>query len=166
MLIHTRGHRPDDDARDLAVVRDTWEDEDEEVKDAWDAEDEPSPAPVAAASVPITATKNKKGAKGGAETTAGHDAELNETPQERKARLERLVQERDLESAMSLFGISGPPRKEAAAPTAPVAAAPASPFDTLEPSTVAEFDQFTRIITKRLEAFEVCIARIAPVALA
>lgn len=144
------------------MVRDTWEDDDEDVKDAWDAEDEPTPPPAATASAPVTSTVKSKKSKGEATTTAAVDeAELNETPQERKARLERLVRERDLESAMSLFGITGSAKKESVATTTTTAAAAASasPFDTMDPSTVAEFDQFTRIITKRFEAFEVLIGK-------
>lgn len=146
----------DDDAAGMAVVRDTWDDE-EDVKDDWDAEEEPAKPIVAApakprpstTSTPTTSTTKPSAAK---TTTAPN----NETEQEKKARLERLVQERDLDHALSLFGLSSDAHKNGPPPASnPVPAASVSPFDTLNPSSIPEFDQFTRIITKRLEAFEV-----------
>lgn len=141
-----------DDERGLAVVKDTWDDE-QDVKDSWDVDEEeakPAAKPKAAKQAVRPAAAAAKA------SPAAAAAVVNETEGERKARLERLVQERDLDNAYSLFGIEGGVR-ESAAKTLPGAAtiAASSPFDTLHPQTAPEFDQFARLITKRLEAFEV-----------
>ena len=86
------------------AARDSWEDED--VADSWDAEEEEEEmvkekvnekvtksVPVASKKAPNVATTIK--------------AEVGEeTEQERKERMNRLIQESDLENAMALFGIS------------------------------------------------------------
>ncbi|PJF18456.1 Eukaryotic translation initiation factor 3 subunit J [Paramicrosporidium saccamoebae] len=130
-----------DDGRDLAVVKDTWDDE-EDVADAWDAEEEP---------VVVETAKVPKKPKAKPAESYVSDVPANETEHEKKARLERLIREKDLEHAMSLFGISAPEKTADSAPTTSIAQ---SPFDTMTPTTVPEFDQFTRLITKRLETFE------------
>ena len=134
----------------VAVVKEDWED-DEDVKDSWDAEEEeeaPKPAPK-----PKAAPKPKPAANKTPAVPAV--VEPVETEFERKQRLERLVQEKDLESAMNLFGVSDTrPNKDAAAAAAPSVVVQQSPFDAMDPTTPAEFDQFTRIITKRLEQLE------------
>jgi hypothetical protein len=150
-----------DDERDMAVMRGDWKDE-EDVKDEWDAEDEkvtlppPPPPPVA----PIKSAPKK--------TTIPPVIMENETEQEKKARLEKLVRERDLDSAMTLFGISGksPTTGEACMTSSTRTAERTSEntiviqslFDSMNPTTVAEFDSFTRVITKRLESLEVTFA--------
>ncbi len=80
----------------------------------------------------------------------------NETEAERRARLEKLVQEGDLENALSLFGLEGAARSGAAgsAGTKPIIKTITSPFDTMSPSTMVEFDQFQELIVRRLGSLE------------
>lgn len=81
------------------AARDSWEEED--VADSWDAEEEEEVEEVkpVKATKPVTATK-----KPAATTTTA--AEPEETEQARKERMNRLIQESDLENAMALFGLS------------------------------------------------------------
>jgi hypothetical protein len=130
-----------DDKRDLAVIKDNWDNE-EDVADAWDAEEEP---------VVVEPVKQPKKPKAKPVETVLNDVPANETEYERKARLEKLIREKDLESAMSLFGISA---SEKTTDSTPITNVVQSPFDTMTPITIPEFDQFARLITKRLEAFE------------
>lgn len=146
-----------DDERDLAVVKDTWDDE-QDVKDSWDAEEEEEVKPVVKPKEVKTSTKQVS--KPTTAKTVPIEATpeiVNETEGERKARLAKLVQERDLDHALSLFDIEGVKRESVSKKTSNGSslAASLSLFDTLTPQTIPEFDQFTRLIAKRLESFEV-----------
>jgi len=82
-----------------------------------------------------------------------------ETEAERKARIEIEQQEKDLEHAMGLFGIESKPKpaetKSEGKERHVEVSRSRSPFDTLQPNSIPEFEQFAQIITKRLEAFKV-----------
>lgn len=135
-----------DDLTDLAVVRDDWEGEDD-VQDDWDAEEKPAKPVVPAAAPPKKTVK----------PIVPKELPLaTETEQERKVRLDRLVKERDLDNAMGLFGLSLEARNVEQEPSS---RAPSEAntllFETFTPTNIPEFDHFSRIITKRLEAFEV-----------
>ncbi len=126
----------------------SWEEEEGDVADAWDAEEE-EVVVVASAAPPVAApAKKKKEPAAGATLQGGH---YDESAEERKARLERLVMESDLVNAMSLFGIEG---GEAAARPAAAAAAVkqyVSPFDTSDPRSTKDFEAFAALIAKRCE---------------
>lgn len=150
----------------MVVVKESWENE-EDVADSWDAEeDEPvvTKAPVKAAPAPA-----KPPAKAKAQPEA--PAAGNETPEQQKQRLNRLIQESDLENAMALFGISkdqvnvdevlGVEKKPSsksssslAASSAAASSASASPFDAANPQSWSEFEAFSALISARLTAFE------------
>lgn len=84
----------------LAAARDSWEDE--EVADSWDAEEEEEEVEVVVKKVVEVVKK--------AAVPAPKKAPVFEEPEEseqaRKERMNRLIQESDLENAMALFGIS------------------------------------------------------------
>ena len=81
------------------AARDSWEDED--VADSWDAEEEEEK--VAEKVVKPVAAAPKKAAAVSVKFAA---VEAEESEQSRKERMNRLIQESDLENAMALFGIS------------------------------------------------------------
>lgn len=85
----------------LAAARDSWEDED--VADSWDAEEEEEK--VEEVKKVIEPVKKAPAPKKTVTATAVI-AEPEESELERKERLNRLIQESDLENAMALFGIS------------------------------------------------------------
>lgn len=78
------------------AARDSWEDED--VADSWDAEEEEEEKVVEPVKVTKPASAHPK--------KSSAAAEPEETEQQRKERMNRLIQESDLENAMALFGIS------------------------------------------------------------
>lgn len=80
------------------AARDSWEDED--VANSWDAEEEEEEKVVEKVVKPVAAAPKK------AATKAVADSEPLESEQARKERMNRLIQESDLENAMALFGIS------------------------------------------------------------
>lgn len=127
--------------------------DDDEVKDAWDAEDDDAGADTGADAKKKAPPKaSKTAARAEPEATAEESAEA------RKARLEALVRENDLESAHSLFGVDRAPCAASARTPAP-ASASASLFDTLVPTTAGEFEQLSRVVCKRLQALEVRAVR-------
>lgn len=85
----------------LAAARDSWEDE--EVADSWDAEEEEAEVEVVVKKVVEVV---KKAAPVPAPKKAPVFEEPEESEQARKERMNRLIQESDLENAMALFGIS------------------------------------------------------------
>ncbi len=124
--------------RDDADVADDWEAELDAEEDAARPRARAPPKPRPAAPAPYV------------------DPHAGETPQQRKARLDALEKQRDLEAAMDLFGVGGDarPAQSAPAPAPAPAAASASPFDTMAPTTVAEFDALARVVLRRCEALE------------
>lgn len=89
----------------MAAARDSWEDED--VADSWDAEEEEEEAVEVVKKVVEPVKKTSAAAAPKKVTvTAAAAAEPQESEQARKERLNRLIQESDLENAMALFGIS------------------------------------------------------------
>lgn len=162
---------------DEQVLKDQQWDEDEDVLDAWDAEEEEEERPREKEKEPKAPSRTKSAsekpegkASAGQKmvpTAATATEPTNETEAERRARLDKLVKERDLESAMELFGIGGQPKKStttgtAGANTTPsqqsaaaaVAASPPYSFETASPGSMAEFDQFSRLISRKLEGLE------------
>ena len=87
----------------MAAARDSWEDED--VADSWDAEEEEEEAVEVVKKVVEPVKKTAAAAPKKVAVTAAA-AEPQESEQARKERLNRLIQESDLENAMALFGIS------------------------------------------------------------
>ena len=93
----------------MAAARDSWED-DEEVADSWDAEEEVEEQVVEEQKkknevkavkniTPVVAASNSK-------KNISTSVVVEESEQTRKERMNRLIQESDLENAMALFGIS------------------------------------------------------------
>lgn len=152
------------------------EDENEDVLDAWDAEEEDEEkkkkekktlprAESAGGKTEGRAAASQKAPKAAAAAAAAATmVPINETEAERRARLDKLVKERDLESAMELFGINGQPKKSttnmagasagAMSSQPPAAASPPYSFETASPGSMAEFDQFSRLIGRKLEGLE------------
>lgn len=83
------------------AARDSWEDED--VADSWDAEEEEEEEKVVEKVVKPVAAAPKKAAATSVKFAA---VVAEESEQSRKERMNRLIQESDLENAMALFGIS------------------------------------------------------------
>ena len=135
----------------MAVVGNDWK-EDEDVRDSWDAEEEVTKPP---STTVVTDPPPQRTRKPKAPATEENSLVRDESEQEKKARLSKLVKEKDLENAMSLFGLSVDTKGELKKETKDTAPASASPFDSLSPSTPSEFDQFVRIVAKRLQGFEV-----------
>lgn len=131
----------------MAVVQGNWEDED--VAETWDQEEE-----TKVETAPRT-TRPKPKTNITIKTATTDDPIVDETEQERKARLEKLVQERDLDSAMSLFGVEKKLENLAAAKSNTAAASASTPaFEMSNPTSIPEFDSFTRLITRKLESLE------------
>lgn len=141
------------------MLREQQWNEDEDVLDAWDAEEEDKEDKIKKEAPPKAKPVDKKVEKK-ASTVA--TAPANETDAERRARLDKLIKERDLESAMELFGISGKsvaPATSGSATSSPskqttTSASPVSSFETASPESMAEFDQFSRLISRKLETLE------------
>ena len=135
------------------VKNDHW-DEDNEVLDDWDVE-EPPTKPAEHRSKPIPVKPPKKNIPVPAQPSQADV--LNETEQERKARLEKLIRERDLDSAMSLFGFENKGAKDTFT-SSPIkqqtSSLPGGAFEMANPTTVPEFDQFTLLISKKLTALQ------------
>ncbi len=156
----------DDDDKGLAVVRDdNWDDEqDDQVADDWDAPEDNQPVSKVATAktkpAASTGTKREKALPSSKSTLQGAvppgtttAPSHQETDAERRARLEKIVQERDLESAMELFGISGSSKTSSSGIAASVTGASTSndTFETFTPTTTVEFEQYSRMISRRLE---------------
>lgn len=78
----------------------SWEDGN--VADSWDAEEEEEEKVVEKVVKPVAAAPKKVVSKAAAVVVE----EAEESEQARKERMNRLIQESDLENAMALFGIS------------------------------------------------------------
>lgn len=144
-----------DDEKDLAVINNDRWDEDNEVLDDWDIE-EPVTKPAEQRPKPASAKPSKKNIV--APTQPPHTIVLNETEQERKARLEKLIRERDLDSAMSLFGLENKGVQQDTSSSSPIkqqtSSLPGGAFEAANPTTVPEFDQLTLLISKKLITLE------------
>lgn len=142
-------------------VIDDWDDEvpvvaaatvyeDDEVLDDWDAEEKVVEMAPAKVEIPKKSKPVKK------ETLIHEDMYVNESEADRKKRIEEAVRIRDLESAMSLFGVDSVTDEGATAvKERNTVKINASHFDTMNPNTLTEFDQFSKIIVQRLQTFEV-----------
>ncbi|TPX71054.1 hypothetical protein SpCBS45565_g01299 [Spizellomyces sp. 'palustris'] len=141
-----------------------WDDEDaddDEVKASWEDSDEDEPKkeeskPVVAAPVKKKKTIAQKLAERKAEEErkkaelatkrAENNAEQDneETPEERKARLQRAVLDSDLENAKDLFGGISAPTEETST----------SKIETMNPNSQAEFDDYEKACMEKFSAFD------------
>ncbi|KAI8819865.1 eukaryotic translation initiation factor 3 subunit J [Fimicolochytrium jonesii] len=150
------------------AAKGAWDDEDasdDDVKDAWDASDEEGEktAEQKSSSTSAAAPKKKKTlaqkiaerkeeeerkraefAQKQAKSTADDDEYPDETPEERKARLQQAVVEADLQNAKDLFGAvpAGQP------------AASNSKLETMNPTTKLDFDEYLKEVNEKFSTFE------------
>ncbi|KAI8914826.1 eukaryotic translation initiation factor 3 subunit J [Powellomyces hirtus] len=142
------------------VTKGAWDDEDadeDEVKSSW--EDSDDGAEKAAPAKPVAAPPKKKSTlaqklaerkeeeeRKAAEKAArlankqADDEDLDETPEERKARLAQAVIDSDLQNAKNLFGVSTPQSS--------------SKIETMNPSTRPEFDDYVKECMAKFSKFE------------
>jgi len=146
---------PDADGKLTAPkVTDKWdgEDEDDDIKDAWDAESEEENSQKEEVVVKVKkkktlaqkiAEKEEAAAKALEERLAreAEEKELN-TPQgklEEKLRLQKLQEENDLKLAADMLGLGG---------------SGGGVIDSMNPSTKEEFENLTKAITDKVNTFE------------
>ena len=86
------------------AARDSWDDEG--VADSWDAEEDETTEEIKEVFKAVEVVKSKSAPKKSSITSNLNSDESGESEQSRKERLNRLIQESDLENAMALFGIS------------------------------------------------------------
>jgi len=146
---------PDADGKLTAPkVTDKWdgEDEDDDIKDAWDAESEEENSQKEEVVVKVKkkktlaqkiAEKEEAAAKALEERLAreAEEKELN-TPQgklEEKLRLQKLQEENDLKLAADMLGLGG---------------SGGGVIDSMNPSTKEEFENLTKAITDKVNTFD------------
>ncbi|KAJ3291009.1 Eukaryotic translation initiation factor 3 subunit J [Borealophlyctis nickersoniae] len=149
------------------IKKGDWDDEDaedEDVKAAWDDDDEeeekPAPKTSSTPTTPPTPAKKKQNIK---KTIAAKKEEeerkkrelaakraedefADETPEERKLRLQKQVMEADFEHTKDLFGgISSASANEAPA---------SSKMESMNPDTKADFDEYVKVVMEKFSTFE------------
>lgn len=150
---------------DANIIRESWEDaEDDDVVEDWDADEDEdnstSPPPP-----PQKTTPKPKAKKAVVEDkkVAPADPYANETSAQRKARIERVQQQADLDSACSLFKMDnlslGDDDKSNSVSnnitsSSTASDSPTGEFYSSEPCNLNEFLSLSAHITKRLEAFQ------------
>ena len=142
------------------AARDSWEDED--VADSWDAEEEQEEAEEEVK--PIEPVKPKKAAALVKPSQDATPPPPQETDQARKERLNRLIQESDLENAMALFGISKSEinvdqvleitKKDATTPVSSAPSVDGGYFESAKPQTWTEFETLSNTVVKKLKSLE------------
>lgn len=125
------------------VIKSNWDDEDvdeNDVKDSWEDEDEPAPAPAAPA-VKTTEKASKKSSDKATDKKGKAVEPIKEEPLDpvaEKLRQQRLVEEADYKSTKELFG-GGQDEKN---------------LDTFIPKSESDFLEYAELVSHRLRAFE------------
>ncbi|KAI5445123.1 hypothetical protein KIW84_013395, partial [Lathyrus oleraceus] len=120
-----------------------WEDEDvdeDDVKDSWEDDDEPAPAPAAPA-VKTTEKAPKKSSEKATDKKGKKVEPVKEEPLDplaEKLRQQRLVEEADYKSTKELFGGANDEKN----------------IDTFIPKSEGDFLEYAELISHRLRAFE------------
>ncbi|XP_057796347.1 uncharacterized protein LOC131012413 isoform X2 [Salvia miltiorrhiza] len=123
-------------------VLSNWDDEDVEdndVKDSWEDDDEPAPAPKVEAPAPEKAPKKaaaKLSEKRGKAVEAAKEAPLD--PVEEKLRQQRLVEEADYKSTTELFAKKGDENT----------------LDNFIPKTESDFGEYAELVSNKLRPYE------------
>ncbi|EPS68313.1 hypothetical protein M569_06456, partial [Genlisea aurea] len=123
-------------------LRNNWDDEDvedDDVKDSWEDEDEPAPAPVVEKPSPEKAPKKatvKSIPKQGKTVEAPKEAPLD--PVEEKLRQQRLVEEADFVSTTELFA-----KKDGE-----------KTLENFIPKTEADFADYAELLAHKLRPYE------------
>ncbi|XP_011086114.1 eukaryotic translation initiation factor 3 subunit J-like [Sesamum indicum] len=124
------------------TLKSKWDDEDVEdndVKDSWEDEDEPAPAPKAEPPPPEKASKKtavKSADKKGKAVEAAKEAPLD--PIAEKLRQQRLVEEADYKSTAELFAKKGDEKT----------------LDNFIPKTENDFLEYAELVANKLRPFE------------
>ncbi|QCD92429.1 eukaryotic translation initiation factor 3 subunit J-like [Vigna unguiculata] len=124
-------------------VKSKWDDEDvddNDVKESWEDEDEPAPAPAAPAVKP-TEKASKKSSDKAADKKGKTIEPIKEEPLDavaEKLRQQRLVEEADYKSTKELFG-GGKDEKN---------------LDTFIPKSESDFLEYAELISHKLRSFE------------
>lgn len=125
------------------LPKSNWDDEDvdeNDIKESWEDEDEPAPAPVA----PAAKTTEKAPKKSSEKATDKKGKKVEPVKEEpldplaEKLRQQRLVEEADYKSTKELFG-GGNDEKN---------------LDTFIPKSESDFAEYAELISHRLRAFE------------
>ncbi|KAL8045880.1 hypothetical protein ABFX02_08G142600 [Erythranthe guttata] len=124
-------------------LKSNWDDEDLEdndIKDSWEDEEEPAPAPKAEPlpekSPPKKTTAAKPVEKKGKAIEAPKEAPLD--PVEEKLRQQRLVEEADYKATAELFGKKGDEKT----------------LDNFIPKSESDFAEYAELIANQLRPFE------------
>ncbi|KAG8385623.1 hypothetical protein BUALT_Bualt03G0064300 [Buddleja alternifolia] len=139
----------DDDGEDEPVQdllkkkepKNNWDDEDlDDVKESWEDDDEPAPAPKVEAPPPEKGPK-KAAAKSGEKKVKAVEAASEEPsdPIEDKLRQQRLVEEADYKSTAELFAKKGDDDKT---------------LDNFIPKTESDFAEYAELIAHKLRPYE------------
>ncbi|KAL0310675.1 UNVERIFIED_CONTAM: hypothetical protein Sangu_2362200 [Sesamum angustifolium] len=124
------------------TLKSKWDDEDVEdndVKDSWEDEDEPAPAPKAELPAPEKASKKtavKSVEKKGKAVEVAKEAPLD--PIAEKLRQQRLVEEADYKSTAELFAKKGDEKT----------------LDNFIPKTESDFLEYAELVANKLRPFE------------
>ncbi|KAF8092508.1 hypothetical protein N665_0412s0002 [Sinapis alba] len=122
-------------------LKSNWDDEDvdeNDIKDSWEEEDEPTPAPVVKPATKKAAAKvvEKKGKSVEAPKEPSKDEPFD--PIADKLRMQRLVEEADYESTAELFG----------------AKTEAKTVDIFIPKSESDFLEYAEMISRKLVPYE------------
>ncbi|KAJ1550946.1 hypothetical protein HK096_004065, partial [Nowakowskiella sp. JEL0078] len=154
-----------EDIPNVVVPKNKWDDEDvdDNIKESWDDEDDIKPPPLKPTTKTATKPKTKelsnlkqkiaerdaleaaqkslkkdlRGVNGG-----DFDTYIDETPEEKKKRLQQQVLESDLENARELFGVTQ------------IKSDDTLTLDTLIPKNKEEFDTYLATLIERTKKFE------------
>ncbi|XP_042497088.1 eukaryotic translation initiation factor 3 subunit J-like [Macadamia integrifolia] len=123
--------------------RNMWDDEDadeNDVKDSWEDEEEPTPAPAPPAEnvskIPGTKASDKKGKA--AEVSKQAPASVPLDPVAEKLRQQRLVEEADYKSTIELFS-----KKE-----------DGKTLDNFMPKTESDFMEYAELVSQKIRPYE------------
>ncbi|XP_019443265.1 PREDICTED: eukaryotic translation initiation factor 3 subunit J-like [Lupinus angustifolius] len=124
-------------------TKSNWDDEDlsdNDIKDSWEDDDEPAPAPAAPA-VKTTEKAPKKSSEKATEKKGKQVEPVKEEPLDpvaEKLRQQRLVEEADYKSTKELFGVGNDEKN----------------IDTFIPKSESDFLEYAELISNKLRPFE------------
>ncbi|CAL0332622.1 unnamed protein product [Lupinus luteus] len=124
-------------------TKSNWDDEDlsdNDIKDSWEDDDEPAPAPAAPA-VKTTEKAPKKSSEKATEKKGKQVEPVKEEPLDpvaEKLRQQRLVEEADYKSTKELFGVGSDEKN----------------LDTFIPKSESDFLEYAELISNKLRPFE------------
>ncbi|KAL5698575.1 hypothetical protein ACHQM5_029599 [Ranunculus cassubicifolius] len=126
-----------------ALPKNSWDDEDVDddgIKESWEDEEEPTPAPVPASEPPAEKSTKKPAAKSSEKKGKAAEVETKEIldPVAEKLRQQRLVEEADYKSTTELFGKKGDDKS----------------IDTFIPKSESDFQEYAELIAHKLRPFE------------